>query len=1134
MFKTPLFLFTCLCLQFVLNAQPPANSRPPIFNRNTINEIRTLNTYQTGINQPLPRLSKTAQKRGNQTSNSYRTSSQPCLDTSKRLLLREDTAWVSNDPITKTADNNILIPGFHYLIGETATVPHLMKCSPDGKILWSKSYYKKGVYPSRYFNTYYAKELINGDIIFIGSMAIRMPVNGRDELGVMRLTATGDLRWGRTFKCKMWKDTTSGSVNVADVKEDASGNIYLAGSQGNYSNSTHTFVFKLDKNGRQQWDKNFLTYAGTYGINLINNELVLTGAYSDNNHYNVFFARLKLQTGDTIATKAFTPDYYNYFDSHRSFMSSANTIMLANGNLAVYGTAFSDLDTYNRQDTIRHSNIAYFTPQLEFIDGVSLSSGQHSNYYSTRITPDAASNRISFTRTFYKSGYNSDILYGTIVNNQVIKERLYQQRNRSNPFTSNFLHFGGNEDVITQYYGDSIKNLTGIEFIRLHDTDTAGYCTGIDTSLSFLEPFNMKHVNVYLSMVDTSTFVETYRAIANGVNTEMIKETGCEQVSFCDSLSIHTANDTICTNSPILITATRNKECGSGITWNFSDATSGFKKINDTTIQVVFTQPWQGKVYGKISGCTDLIDSLSITVLPALGQVNLGPDSSICPANKFTIHAGKGYKNYVWNNGSSDSTLTVSTAGTYSVIATNACGNIFKDTIVIKPAAPIPFSVGPDVSKCNSDTVTLKAPAGFIAYSWSPGYNILATDTAIVRVYPSKDYIYTVRAEKTPGCYAYDTIRVTVNTSPKIHLGADTTLCDDKSITLNAGDSFTNYKWSTGSTASSIVVNKTGFYSVVATALNNCISVDTISVTVKTTPVFSLGSDTLICANERLVLQPQVSGNFEWQDRTTGKQQIVSAAGLYWLKVTSGICAFTDSITIAVKPLPVVTLPPDTTICNTATLVLTVTQPGATYQWNDGEVKNSKIVDAAGTYSVIVTKNGCQGRDTINVVHLQSPVFNLGRDTTLCTGDVYTLHAGFLNANYRWQDNTKSTEFDVKQAGTYFVTGSNYCGTYSDSVKISTIQCSCSLNIANSFSPNNDGINDLFKPDLLCTPVSYKLSIFNRYGALLFDGSNYNSGWNGRFNDTDVPVGTYYYVLQVQGPGDVAPRKKAGSVTLLR
>ncbi len=305
-----------------------------------------------------------------------------------------------------------------------------------------------------------------------------------------------------------------------------------------------------------------------------------------------------------------------------------------------------------------------------------------------------------------------------------------------------------------------------------------------------------------------------------------------KQVSFCNDLSIHTLKDTICTNAAVIITATRNKECGSGINWDFGNLDASIKKISDTAIQVVFKQPWQGKVYGKIFGCTDLIDSLSITVLPALGQVNLGKDTSLCPNNTLTLSAGKGYKNYRWNNGSSDSSIVVSKPGTYHVKVTNACGSEFRDTITIREAPPIPFDLGPGLSKCNDDTLVITAPTGFIKYKWSIRENNAQSTINSLKVYPKLTMIYKVAAEKTPGCFAYDSVVVTVNRSPVINLQPQASFCTKDSVILNAGNGFKTYLWSTDATTQTITVKNDGNYFIAATDINNCISKDTISITV--------------------------------------------------------------------------------------------------------------------------------------------------------------------------------------------------------------------------------------------------------------------------------------------------------------
>ena len=86
------------------------------------------------------------------------------------------------------------------------------------------------------------------------------------------------------------------------------------------------------------------------------------------------------------------------------------------------------------------------------------------------------------------------------------------------------------------------------------------------------------------------------------------------------------------------------------------------------------------------------------------------------------------------------------------------------------------------------------------------------------------------------------------------------------------------------------------------------------------------------------------------------------------------------------------------------------------------------------------------------------------------------------------------------------------------------------LDIANVFTPNNDGINDFFgiKGDF-SIPECTELRVYNRWGALLFESSGYNDTWDGRtFSGVEVPEGTYFYIITLKN------REVKGSVTLIR
>lgn len=98
--------------------------------------------------------------------------------------------------------------------------------------------------------------------------------------------------------------------------------------------------------------------------------------------------------------------------------------------------------------------------------------------------------------------------------------------------------------------------------------------------------------------------------------------------------------------------------------------------------------------------------------------------------------------------------------------------------------------------------------------------------------------------------------------------------------------------------------------------------------------------------------------------------------------------------------------------------------------------------------------------------------------------------------------------------------------------------CACQYYIPNAFSPNQDGFNDIFLPffSSACSVSSYKIKIYNRWGALVFESDNPQNGWNGKFSGEDAPQGVYMYTITYIEPGDSTPEPLtiSGSLTLLR
>ena len=403
-----------------------------------------------------------------------------------------------------------------------------------------------------------------------------------------------------------------------------------------------------------------------------------------------------------------------------------------------------------------------------------------------------------------------------------------------------------------------------------------------------------------------------------------------------------------------------------------SSVIQSFQLLDDTTVQVRFNKAWQGMLDAEIqTSCGLLRDSLKITVVPSPGSLNLGEDTAVCPGNSVLLNAKSGYASYRWNNGSTDSVLIVTAPGKYFADVQDACGNLFSDTVNVVAAPPIPFDIGPDRKKCDNDTLHLTAPGGFLNYSWTPAYDINTQTGQRVIVQPAADTIYFVKAEKTPGCFAYDTIRIKVNQSPPISLGADKNFCSGDSAILDAGAGFTQYQWSTGSSAQRIVVGTTGSYSVTAYTAEGCKSNDTLRVNnVWPNPVVSLNDNPDLCAGSTRILQPGSFISYLWQDGSTASTFAVTSRGTYYVTVIdNNQCKGSDTVRIVrYLPPPVNFLPADTSICNYGTMLLKASTNFINYKWSNNSTSPSITITSPGVYWLRVTDaSNCTGKDSIVV-----------------------------------------------------------------------------------------------------------------------------------------------------------------------
>jgi len=344
----------------------------------------------------------------------------------------------------------------------------------------------------------------------------------------------------------------------------------------------------------------------------------------------------------------------------------------------------------------------------------------------------------------------------------------------------------------------------------------------------------------------------------------------------------------------------------------------------------------------------------------------------------------------------------------------------------------------------------------------------------------------------------------------------DTALCNQPFIILNDSSGTGAYAWNNGDTTASIVATTSGTYWVKTG--NLCNATDTFHVALGDVPDVKLGGNISVCGQQAISLESSGSFNnpvYLWSTGANSASITVNQTGNYWLTVTQDGCKATDTVSVQFKPIPKVMLGNDTGICNFSSLTLSSSQPaGSVYLWSNGSSGDS-ISAAAGTYWLKVTDNGCSAADSITIFTIQKPAINM-TDSAACFEDVIILpqyaDSNCYHCSFLWSDGSSESTLQVTQAGVYYVTVSNICGTIADTASIEYVPCN--IWFPNAFTPNGDGKNDIARiVGNLGVITNVTLAIYNRWGQRVFYTNDQYQGWDGVFNGTPQPIGTFDYMI---------------------
>ncbi|HMN06013.1 MAG TPA: gliding motility-associated C-terminal domain-containing protein [Flavobacteriales bacterium] len=528
------------------------------------------------------------------------------------------------------------------------------------------------------------------------------------------------------------------------------------------------------------------------------------------------------------------------------------------------------------------------------------------------------------------------------------------------------------------------------------------------------------------------------------------------------------------------------------------------------------------------TGTCHVTDTITISTTPAI-NLSIGSDTTLCPGATLLLQAVPANLSMVWQDGSQGTSFLVSATGQYHAVATDGFGCSDSASVDVNYLDAFAFSLGPDTTICNGTSLTLHAGVPNGTTQWS---GASSATTPSIFVSTTGTYIATT---SVAGCSFSDTVQVVVSGPPVPDLGPDTVLCEGSSITLSVPGG--TVLWDNGSTGNNRTITQGGTYWV-QTLLDGCTAADTLVVTTQPLPAVNLGTDTVLCPGHTLTLQiPLAGATVLWENGSTSNPRMVAAAGTYTATVTVGACSAQDHITVGYTAMPAIDLGGDRTACIGDTVVLAVDPGNAQTLWSNGSNASAINVGSTGTYGVLLTMDGCSTAGSVHITFIPvATSVGLGPDTGICPGVPMTLDATIQGGSYLWNDGSTGATLVTTMPGIYSVTVTGPCILASDTIRLFEGDCDPMVHVPNAFTPDGDGINDVFRPLLDGTVRQWTFLIFNRWGERIFSSESPDDAWDGRYKGQEAPQGVYTWHLHYESaPGLIVVQvRRTGSVTLLR
>ncbi|MCJ8165348.1 gliding motility-associated C-terminal domain-containing protein [Pontibacter sp. E15-1] len=617
----------------------------------------------------------------------------------------------------------------------------------------------------------------------------------------------------------------------------------------------------------------------------------------------------------------------------------------------------------------------------------------------------------------------------------------------------------------------------------------------------------------------------------------------------------------LCSGGSVLLTST----AGSRYKWSNGATTPAITvtRAGTYTVEVTDANGCVGKADEVV---VQVADKLKTPTIQYTGQLIVCQEGSL----KMTVAAQEG-ASYVWKRNGvevADNTnaYTASQAGVYTVELSNFCGAVSSSNRVeFKIQMPLPAFEVKAAGKlvfCKGASVKLSVPLyPDVTYAWfRDGASVPGGTNELLA---QEAGTYTASITNKCGTYTSGNSQtVELLPLPNPPAAQQTVGCLQTSVALTAtGGSPGMYRWYSEAIGGTAIAGaqdatfttpqlsaSTTYY--VALTNGQCeserVAVEALILTKPVAPEIAVNGDIEFCAGGAVELSTEANTTLTYTWLRDGKAYATGSntlqateSGSYTVQVQNacGTAVSSSRIIVRVRPVPAVpVVQPQASACGPGEVTIAASGGAAgEYRWYESATAATALdastsgtfttpfLQSSRTYYVSLVKKGCESARvpvavTVNpvpqaVASAQDTEINFGESTQL---------SGSGGTRYSWSparglDNplAASPVATPDQTTRYTLTVQNEEGCADTTSLVVAVRQQ--LSIPNAFSPNGDGVNDTWEIANINYLPEAKVLVYNRWGNVIFERTNYRSDWNGTYRGAPLPVSTYFYVITVPG-----------------